>query len=167
MSDDTDDVVIEESTEDGDTGTAEQKLKKLRDALHKAQAEANDNLAGWQRTKADFVNLQKRSRDDFAAMQDAGIATTVETLIPLFDSVEASAHDAVLKQLDSTLQKLGVERYRPLAGDPFDPNLHEPVSTVATDDSSLDNTIHTALQSGYRRGAVLLRPARVTVNHHN
>ncbi len=36
MSDDTDDVVIEESTEDGDTGTAEQKLKKLRDALHKA-----------------------------------------------------------------------------------------------------------------------------------
>lgn len=163
MSDD--DVVIEESTEDGDTGTAEQKLKKLRDALHKAQAEANDNLAGWQRTKADFVNLQKRSREDFTVMQEAGITTTVEALIPLFDSVEASAHEVVLKQLDAALQKLGVERYRPTQGDQFDPNMHEPVSAVATEDASLDNTVHTALQSGYKRGDALLRPARVTVFH--
>jgi molecular chaperone GrpE len=98
-------------------------------------------------------------------MQEAGIAATVETLIPVFDSMEASAHEVVLKQLDTALQKLGVERYRPAEGDQFDPNMHEPVSAVATSDASLDNTIQTALQSGYKRGETLLRPARVTVFH--
>lgn len=165
MTDDSADIEIEDSTEDGDTGTAEQKLKLLRDKLRRAEAEAGENLAGWQRAKADYVNLQKRSREDFALVQDSGVSGTLAELAPVFDSIQASAHEAVIKQLDAALVKLGAERYQPNVGDVFDPNIHEPVSTVATSDQSLDNTIHSVLQSGYRRGTGIIRPARVTVYH--
>lgn len=160
------DITLEVEDGEGSTGTPEQKLKALRDALHKSQAESADNLAGWQRTKADYVNLQKRSREDLALVSDGAVSKVLEELIPVFDSLEASAHETVLKQLDATLLKLGVVRTRPEAGSIFDPNIQEAVSTVATDDSSMDNTVHSVLQSGYVRGGIVIRPARITVYHH-
>lgn len=165
MTDEVDDVLIEEEDGEGSTGTPEQKLKALREKLKAAQGEAAENLAGWQRAKADYVNLSKRLREADEAMGRAGVALTVAQLIPVFDSIEASKHDATLKQLDATLQKLGIERYRPEDGSKFDPTKSEAVSTVATDDASLDNTIHSVMQSGYAEDGVAIRPARVTVYH--
>lgn len=167
MPDEVDDILLEAEDGEGSTGTPEQKLKQLRDRLKRAEAEASENLAGWQRTKADYVNLQKRSRDDLALLSDAAVGKVLEELIPVFDSLEAAAHESVLKQLDTVLGKLGVERYRPKVHDPFDPQYAEAVSTVATSDSSLDNTIHSVLQSGYRRSGVALRAARVMVLQHS
>ena len=166
MTDDIDDVIIEDSTEDGDTGTPEQKLKQLRDKLRKVETEAGDYLAGWQRAKADYVNLQKRSRDDLAQLSDVAVVRVLEELIPVFDSLEASAHESVLKQLDTILSKLGVSRARPATGSVFDPAIGEAVSTVATEDISKDNTVHSVLQSGYVRGGIVIRPARLTVYQH-
>ena len=165
MHDDVDDVVIEDSTEDGDTGTPEQKLKLLRDKLKAAQAEANDNLAGWQRAKADYVNLSKRLKDMEGSMSMAGVATVVRGLVDVFDSVEASGHPAIMKQLTASLIRLGVERITPAVGDMFDPAQEEAVQTVATNNKEEDNTVAHVLQSGYRIDAVTLRPARVSVYH--
>lgn len=164
--DDTDDVVIEDSTEDGDTGTPEQKLKVLRDKLKRADTEAADNLAGWQRAKADYINLQKRSREDLELLSARAAGSIIEELIPVFDSLEASAHDAVVKQLDQALLKLGVTRLRPSVGETFDPAVHEAVQGVATDEKTKDNTIHSTLQSGYIIGGITSRPARVIVYHY-
>jgi molecular chaperone GrpE len=163
--DDIDDVVIEDSTEDGDTGTPEQKLKQLRDKLKAAQAEANDNLAGWQRSKADYVNLAKRMREMEESMTRAGSIGVVGGLVDVFDSIEASGHPAILKQLDAALARLGVTRFRPDTGTSFDPNVHEAVSAVATSEKSEDNTIHSVMQSGYAQADITVRPARVTVYH--
>lgn len=163
---DADDVVFEGSTEDGDTGTPEQKLKALRDKLKRANAEAADNLAGWQRAKADYINLQKRSREDLELLSARAAGSIIEELIPVFDSLEASAHDAVVKQLDQALMKLGVTRLRPSVGDVFNPAHEEAVQGVATDDKTKDNTIHSVLQSGYIIGAITIRPARVIVYHY-
>lgn len=166
MSDDTD-IELEPEAEDGEsgTGTAEQKLKLLRDKLKAAQAEANDNLAGWQRAKADYVNLQKRMRDMEESLSRAGIAAVVGGLTDIFDSIEAAGHPAVLKQLDSALQRLGVTRLRPEPGTAFDPGVHEAVQGVATEDESKDNVIHSVLQSGYSADGIIIRPARVSVYH--
>jgi molecular chaperone GrpE len=164
--DDVDDVTVESEDGEGSTGTPEQRLKILREKLKKAQAEAGENLAGWQRSKADYVNLQKRSRDDLLLSADAAKARTLESFIPVFDSIEASAHEAVLKQLDSTLERLGVTRYRPDILSHFDPHTMEAVTTVATEDETQDNVVHSVLQSGYRSGDSIIRPARVTVYNH-
>lgn len=164
--DDAQDVSFEIEDGEGSTGTPEQKLKLLRDKLKKAEAEAGENLAGWQRSKADYVNLQKRARDDVLQLSEVTKSKILETLIPVFDSIEASGHETILKQLESTLEKLGVTRYRPEQGALFDPNSAEAVSTVATEDVSHDNRVHSVLQSGYRSGDVIIRPARVTVQHY-
>lgn len=163
---DADDIVLEESTEDGDTGTAEQKLKVLRDRAKKAEAEASENLAGWQRAKADYINLQKRSREDIEMLTSRAAGSVLEELVPVFDSLEASAHDAVVKQLDQALLKLGVIRLRPSVGDVFNPAQEEAVQGVATDDKTKDNTVHSVLQSGYVIGGSIIRPARVIVYHY-
>lgn len=162
---DADDVILEAEDGEGSTGTAEQKLKQLRDKLHKAESEATENLAGWQRSKADYINLQKRSRDELVALEGRVQSAVVEELLPVFDSIEASGQDVVLKQLDQTLERLGIRRFRPELGSVFDPTKHEAVSAVATNQSSEDNTVHSVMQSGYAQGDMTIRPARVTVYH--
>ncbi len=165
MTDDIDDVVLEDEDGEGHTGTPEQKLKSLRDKLRKAEHEAGENLAGWQRAKADYVNLQKRAREADASFGSAGIAAALKEMIPIFDSIEASGQEALLKQLDSSLARLGARRHYPEQGAAFDPNKEEAVSVVATSQKEEDNTIHSVLQSGYTHSDVTIRPARVSVYH--
>lgn len=164
MGDDSDDIVLEDSTDEGDTGTPEQKLKLLRDKLRASQAEATTNLAGWQRAKADYVNLVRRMRDTDAELGHKGTALARD-IISVFDSIEAAGLESVLRQLDTTLERHGIVRFAPVVGSVFDPTAAEAVSTVATDDDALDNTIHSVMQSGYVHGEQTLRPARVSVYH--
>jgi molecular chaperone GrpE len=46
---------------------------------------------------------------------------------------------------------------------PFDPQLHEAITTVPTDDEAQDHTVAAVFQVGYRFNGTLLRPARVQV----
>lgn len=161
-----DDVIIEDEDGEGSTATAQQLLKDLRVKLKKAEAEAGENLAGWQRSKADYVNLTKRMREMEESLSRAGVASVVAGLTDVFDSIEASGHPAILKQLDSALLRVGVTRIRPEQGAHFDPAVHEAVSTVATKEKSEDNTVHSVMQSGYAHDNMTIRPARVTVYHH-
>ena len=66
------------------------------------------------------------------------------------------------KKLRKELEAAGVERIDP-AGQPFDPTLHEAVSTVPAPDASRDHTVSATFQSGYRFKGQLVRPARVQV----
>ena len=166
-----DDVVIEESTEDGDEGTAEQKLKKLRDQLKEIKNESANNLAGWQRAKADYVNLSQRMRGMGEEMTRSAIRGLAEAFIPVADTLEAAAgHDqglgGALKQMDEAFKSAGITRYTPAAGEAFDPARHESVQVLATENEKDDNTISKTLQSGYALDSVIIRPARVIINHH-
>ena len=49
------------------------------------------------------------------------------------------------------------------AGAPFDPALHEAVSTTPVAGSARDHTVSATFQPGYRFKGVLVRPARVQV----
>ena len=46
---------------------------------------------------------------------------------------------------------------------PFDPNLHQSIGSVSTDDQSKDHTIEKIIQVGYKIGERVIRPARVSV----
>lgn len=84
-------------------------------------------------------------------------------------SREVSAHEAlaagvalVHRELVAALEAAGIEAFDPL-GEPFDPSLHEALSTRPAGDGEEPNQVAETLERGYRVGETLIRPARVVV----
>ncbi|MEK7531171.1 MAG: nucleotide exchange factor GrpE [Patescibacteria group bacterium] len=177
MSDD--DIVVDTEADlgDGET-TPEAKLKKLRTERDEARKHATEHLAGWQRAKADYINLERRMRESGGEVKRITIAALVLDILQAYDSLQlAMAHAAgtpsevgiraTLKQLDDALLAHGVKKIEPKKGDTFDPHTHEPMQTVATDSKEEDNTVDTTLQIGFSIDDMVIRPARVSIYHLN
>jgi molecular chaperone GrpE len=128
------------------------------------------------RLAAEFDNYRKRITKERADLTDRAQASFVARLLDVLDDMDrlvASSPDtplptlreglsAVDRKLWKDLEEAGVERIDP-AGSAFDPSQHEAVSTVPAPDRSLDHTVSSTFQPGYRFKGVLVRPARVQV----
>ncbi|MGB4768510.1 MAG: nucleotide exchange factor GrpE, partial [Candidatus Saccharimonas sp.] len=96
-------------------------------------------------------------------------------LLPVVDTIErAIAHipddiadhqwvkgvAGLVKQLDKSLEELGLVRIEAKPGTPFDPSLHE---AIQFDEESTGDTevVSEELQAGYMHDGVALRPALV------
>jgi molecular chaperone GrpE len=170
------DVVVE--TEAGDDGIdegddrAEGKVAKLRSELARCRAEKQEYMDGWQRAKADYVNLLKRSDEATAAARAKGKTDAVETLLPAFDALErAKEHGeipegfaAIAKQLESAFASLGLEAIG-VEGEPFDPARHDALGTDPAESAEKDDTLSAVLEKGWRVGDAVIRPAKVRVAH--
>src|ERR1700690_2953793 len=98
------------------------KAKKTRDELLEARAEAKANLDGWQRAKADYVNLLKGIETDVKNAKEAGVTKAVGELLPAYDAIERAkdlpaqaGHEAmvegfqaIVKQLEAGFASLGL-----------------------------------------------------------
>ena len=171
--DEQDDLQFEpENNEPPKGGDAELKVKKLKDELEQAKAEKQEYMDGWQRAKADYVNLLKRSDEDAKAAKQAGVVKAAEALLPAFDSLERSKEHgeipegfaAIAKQLESAFAGLGLA---PLGevGEAFDPMLHEALGQDKTEEKEKDDTISAVLEKGWKIGDSVIRPAKVRVAH--
>ena len=69
---------------------------------------------------------------------------------------------SVMAGLERNLDSLGLKRVGE-PGEKFDPDLHEALTAVPTDDSEKKGTICYVFQVGFVRGERLVRPARVLV----
>ena len=130
-------------------------------------------LALAQRTQADFENYRKRMARENAAAQDRGMAKVTKELLPALDHLEhalkaASGHEDVVKgfalvrdEIVAALARAGIEPFSP-QGAPFDPNEHEAMTTMPSEDAE-SGTVIEVYQQGYRLNGAVLRPARVVV----
>ena len=156
----------DESAAPAETGLSpeeQQKLQAERDLLY-------DRLA---RLQAEFDNFRKRSAREQADFRDYAVSDTAKTLLPIVDSLEralasgSAGHDLragvelILRQFKDALAKIGVQ---PVAaeGQLFDPNVHEAIEMVDTEDAP-DHQVIGELQRGYKIKDRLLRPAMVRV----
>ncbi|HEY3011726.1 MAG TPA: nucleotide exchange factor GrpE [Gemmatimonadales bacterium] len=128
------------------------------------------------RLAAEYDNYRKRSSRERAELADRAQASFVAKLLDVLDDLERlMASDpatplpslreglsAVDRKLWKDLQDAGVERIDPV-GTPFDPALHEAVSTVPAPDKSSDHMVSATFQPGYLFKGTLVRPARVQV----
>ena len=150
--------------------SAEEKLA----AAQADTAKVRDQLL---RTAADFDNFRKRSRREIEDAQKRGKETTVKELLPVFDNLErAAAHvenapdvksvaeglRIVLKQFESTLDKMGVKRI-PTVGQPFDPSVHEAIQHLPSAEHPA-GVVLAEVQPGYALGDRLVRAAMVVVS---
>jgi molecular chaperone GrpE len=110
---------------------------------------------GWRKAQVDLLSRLVDGFDDLArfARVDPG-KTDPKTIYAGVDLVE--------RKLWKELEAIGVRRLDQV-GVPFDPQMHEAVSTVPAADAAQDHTVGAVLQPGYMLGDTLIRPARVQV----
>jgi molecular chaperone GrpE len=140
----------------------------------------SDSEAEWRdralRLQAEIENFRKRQqrlaqeriRDDRERLLRAFLAVSDDLERALNTEGVDTAQlregvDLTLQSLTRLLEREGAERIEAL-GQPFDPAQHEGVATVPHEQFGLEpNVVAQVLETGYRMGDRLLRPARVVV----
>jgi molecular chaperone GrpE len=117
--------------------------------------ERADNIA---RAQAQVLERLLEPLDDLMRIADFDPATTPSGALH-------EGAEMVEKKFMRAMEAVGVEPID-AEGKPFDPTIHEALTTVPTDDPEEDNTVAQVYQRGYRLKGVLLRPARVVVRKH-
>jgi molecular chaperone GrpE len=129
--------------------------------------------ARYRRALADLDNYRKRADREMQRRVDERTEALSRDWLEAVDSVERALRSAsgaaeeglraVMDQMDAILARHNVSRIKALPGDRFNPELHEAVGTVSTDEYP-DRTIAEVARSGYMIGGRVLRPAEVIVN---
>lgn len=171
------DIVFEESSEDaGEIKT--DAVKKLKEKLKQCLEEKQEYLNGWQRMKADSINLKKeeeKKRQEIAGFVKEDI---INQLLPVLNSFDIAFKNKeawesvgenwrkgveyIYSQLAAVLENNGLMEINP-SGALFDPRCHISVETVITEKEEESGKIAHVLQKGYKVGDIVIRPARVSV----
>jgi len=112
--------------------------------------------------------VERETRGVLGAFLD--VVDNLDRAIEAGREISADTADTVLlkgvvlvrDQFLATLDRHGVTRIE-AADEPFDPNVHDALSTVPVTDPTRDNIVVAAVKPGYRVGDDVLRPASVTV----
>jgi molecular chaperone GrpE len=156
--------------------SASAQIEELTARLEAAEQKAEEAEAGWQRARADYANLKRRSEEQRA--ESAGIASDrllirVLDLADDFDLAVEHVPDEALdtpwvegiaaidRKLRALLEAEGIEAMTG-EGEPFDPQTQQAISYEDTADLP-DGTVTKILQRGFTIRGRVLRPALVAV----
>jgi len=129
------------------------------------------------RLAAEYDNFRRRTARERAELTARAQGELVGRVLDALDDLARFAHvdpagtdaktlhegiDLVERKFWKALTAAGLVRIDQ-AGVPFDPAVHEAVTTAPAPDATQDHTVGVVLQPGYRLGEQLLRPARVLV----
>ncbi len=138
------------------------------------QTQVGQLTEALQRERADAINIRRRHEEQIAGLKDMVKAGVIKDLLPVIDNFErALSHvpkdlqgndyvkgvQGIVKQFEKTLEDIGVKRIKTV-GEPFDPHLHEAVSTEGDGATEI---ISEELQAGYTLGGEVIRHAMVKV----
>jgi molecular chaperone GrpE len=168
-----DDVVNEE--------TPEGAMKRLREKLDQCVKEKQEYLDGWQRAKADLINLRKRDEEERKEFVKFAKEDLVTELIPVLESFEmAKANKEAWEKIDKNW-RMGVEHIHSQLlkilegnnlkeinpkGEKFDPMRDEAVAYEPVEDKNLDHAIIEVIQKGYSFSGKILKAPRVKVGEY-
>jgi molecular chaperone GrpE len=160
--------------ENDQTAVSGNSVADLQAELEKARTERAAFLDRAARLQAEFDNFRKRNAKEQQDYRDYALADALQSLLPILDSLDRALktdaaslkdfHDGIElidKQFHDALAKLGVQPI-PAEGEAFDPNLHQAIQMIDTDEAE-DNHVIDELQRGYKLRERLLRPAMVRV----
>lgn len=152
-------------------------VEELERQIADKDKQIQEYIAKYRQASSEFETARLRMRREIAKDVERGRREIVADLLDVLDNLDravdatraGASFDALLqgvelvrRQFASKLESLGVERIES-DGQPFDPQLHEAVSAVATADPSEDGRIVGVVRQGYRMHGDVLRPAAVAV----
>lgn len=158
----------------------ETQVAALSAQMQEAQAEreqlevqAAENLDGWQRAQAEFINYKNRVQRDQEMMRALMKGDILKRVLPVLDDLERALRnlpagdpwsnglELVVRKFQSILEAEGLVRI-PAEGQPFDPNYHEAISHEPVEGVESGHVIE-VMQNGYMLGDRVVRPAMVRV----
>jgi molecular chaperone GrpE len=129
----------------------------------------------WRRALADLDNLRKRYSRELPRERAAERERVAAAFLPVIDNIDLALQHtdaepgaivegvrAIREQALGVLAHLGYPRQDEV-GQPFDPNRHEVVAVVPTEDGSEPGVVVEVVRPGYGGSERSLRPAMVTV----
>lgn len=126
------------------------------------------------RALADYANLQRRTESQISARVEDGVNSAVSDMLRVRDDfarareaysaggTDTAGLDSVMRNLDALLEARGVRPIEALGG-PFDPNLHEAVSSAPRPDVP-EGTVVEEVRRGYRSRNRIIRPTLAVVS---
>jgi len=141
-----------------------------RDRLAKENADLQARVLY---SRAEFDNARRRFERERSEFLQFAAVDLVKDILPVLDDFEralnvetadrnyAKGVELIYQRLSETLKKMGLEPIE-TAGKQFDPNVHQAVERVQTDEME-DQSIVGEFQRGYNFRGKLLRPAMVKV----
>jgi len=153
-----------------------EELEKLRAALSEEHERAEDYLNKLRYLQADYENYRKRAQREIGEVIMIGQERLILELLGIVDELELAVRagdrtenkqaliDGVkvtLKKLFDLLRNEGVEIIE-AAGKPFDPELHEVVSTIPLKDCQKPSVLE-EIRKGFTMKGKVIRPSVVTV----
>jgi molecular chaperone GrpE len=180
----THDAQYDNALDEMEQNAAEETTEQLDNGINEAlQAELDSWKDKAMRLAADMDNLRKRTQREQEDALKYGISNAAKQFLTVADNLERAINsvpvdsiaqsdvlanllsgiEATQKELLSTLQKIGVSQIPAQLGDALDPQIHEVMFDVPTDQQAPGTLIH-ILETGYKLHDRLLRPARVAVS---
>lgn len=174
-------IAQNESDECSQNGDATQEMSansdesEQKDALIACEIQLAELKDKYMRANAEFENIKKRLEKEKASALAYANESFAKDLLDVLDALEAAANmeasddasakfkEGVKNTLDLFLAKFAKHGVKPIEKhDEFDPNLHEAMMNVASDECK-SSAIVEVFQKGYQMGERVLRPSKVSV----
>jgi molecular chaperone GrpE len=152
-------------------------VEQLEQQLAEKDTHLREVLAKYKDATTEFEDARARMRREIAKDVERSRRAFLVELLDVIDNLDrairsaaaSSQTDPLLKGVEmvrsqflAKLEGFGVRRV-PALGQPFDPRLHEAVTTTATSDPDQDGVVSGTITEGYAIGEEVLRPALVAV----
>lgn len=165
-----------QSEDNGAVGLEELSVEQLRQKLEEEQKKSAEYLDSWQRSRADFVNLKRRTEIERNNLSAEARERIILKILPIVDDFERalqtlpedlknapwiSGVTLIEKKLKTLLDQEGIAEI-PAEGQEFDPRFHDAVQRDEESEGEKD-VVAAVYQKGYKLGDRVIRPAVVKV----
>lgn len=155
--------------------TEAEDIELLRESLVEERTKTEENLAGWQRAQADFINYKRRTEQEKEDISRFANSILMLSLLPVLDDLERALNSVphnlakhgwvdglrlIKRKFQTSLEAQGLTEIKAL-GEPFDPNLHE----AMRQGKGKEGIVIEETQKGYKLHDRVLRPSQVVVGN--
>jgi molecular chaperone GrpE len=154
-------------------------VEELERRVADADKQSQEYIAKYRQASQEFEDARARMRKEVAKDAERSRREVFVSLLDVVDNLDRAIEaarksgsgaadpllhgvDLVRQQFLSKLEGFGIKRIAS-EGQPFDPQLHEAVTTVPAPDAASDGRVLGVVAHGYRIGDEVLRPALVAV----
>ncbi len=175
-----DDATDKSEGEKGKASWAERRAAKKQEKKDKKEEQFKEQITQLEdkvkRQLAEFENFRNRTEKEKSAMFETGAKSVIEKILPVIDNFErglatvpeeqkddpfVDGMNRIYKQLVTELENIGVKPIEAV-GCEFDPNLHNAVMQVESDEYE-SGVVAQELQKGYMYRDTVVRHSMVAV----